>query len=156
MDLTVLECQRIHGTCRAGSFAQVIDEPEDCSFVRCGDVEALAAGALELTHGLFELFGRDTQQFVLNVLASLLGEETVDYGRPAMRYRVAHHAVAIDRHLIRPHLLEPGEVYLFVKPARGVEREIGQHRVRACALDAQQRLEYRLLSRQASRWLLLP
>ncbi len=62
------------GIDRAGgvrAFAKMIAELHDFALVRHGNVEALAAGALKLADGGFQLVRRNLQKFVLEFLAGL-------------------------------------------------------------------------------------
>ena len=77
-DLTVLEGQRVHRPSLVGTLAQLVAEFGHRHLVRDGDVQALAAGALELAYRLLEFFRRNLQEFVTQLLAGLHGEQLVD------------------------------------------------------------------------------
>ena len=103
--------------------------------MRNRNIEAFAARALKLPHRGFKIFRGHLQQLVLNTFVRLQGEQSVNNGRTAVRNRVSHDTVSINR---------GGRRYRFVRhallrhPACGIERKIGQNAVCASALNAEQ------------------
>ena len=74
----------------------MVDKFRNLGLVRNSDIEALAPGSLKLANSGFQFFRRNLHQFVLQPLAGLQREQTVDNRRAAMGYRVAHDPIAIN------------------------------------------------------------
>jgi hypothetical protein len=69
--MPVLEGQGVDGTGDVGPVAHGVCQRGDLGLVRYRNVEAFAAGALELQDGRFELYRRHLKQLVLHVLLCL-------------------------------------------------------------------------------------
>ena len=87
--------QRVHGARAPGPGRQLARHRHGGLLVRNRDVQAADPLREQLRDPAFELLRRDVEHPVNKILARLLRKQPVDERRPAVRNRVAYHAVVI-------------------------------------------------------------